>query len=1280
MANLLQKIFKTLAYVAAAIVIFMAIAVGLFRLMLPRLPEYQAEIKQWANSAIGMQVEFTDMNARWRLSGPELTFQDAALTVPGGAVNVLDAREVSVGVNVMRLLSDRELVADRISIRDTAINVTQSPDGRWMVQGIDLAELAGSRQAATGQATNVLVDVRNLELRLTLADQPDPVSLFVASLELDRNERRTRVRSQIELPDEFGGRVNVTAVQRIEQESQAIWQLSADSRGLQLARWSQFQPQYLPNVQAGTADIVLSARRVGDDWQSASADFAVNDVIGSQSASLAAFSAEGHIEYARESGGWVLAATGLTLNTVDEDWPESTLQLRPRLNDSGDLQALNVSASFVNLDDARYFRSWLTGKARTTIDELALSGQLSDVTFDVSALDTDRPLFNVAADFVDAGMAATDTLPGVRGITGRLRADSSGGRLEVDSTDVTVSLPSQLAEPIRIDDAAGTVIWRANDGGTTILSDSIRVRNAELDSQSSLQVMLPADGSAPLLDLESEWSINDISSAPRYLPQKLISPGLYRWLSTALVAGSIPRGRTRVTGPVDRFPFDGGEGTFRVDADLVNTTMRYSDKWPDAENMDMQVVLDGARLYSVKNTATSAGNSVVDANVEIADLRKPVLTIDAFATGSLQSIKEMVVRSPIASVFGERLADVSVSGDASFELQLELPILDRANYDFTARIQTGGGSLQFNGFRPAITELNGVVTVTRDAIVTESLFGMFLGEPVDIDLQRLDPESPFNIEAIIRGSVSDEGLSAAFATPFSNYFSGESPYMARLRFPKTGDEPGPPFEIAVDSDLQGIAVDLPVPLGKPADTGLPLALTIQFPAAGRIEAFGTLTDSIKWTMGFQNSSGRWDFDRGILATGGAYPDDAPTRGLHIVGQVEEVRLDEWLVVARRGSGGIGMADRIRSIDVSVDNLYVIGQHLRDHRVQVQRSALDWFVDIDGDENVGSVTVPYDFASGRPLIVDMERLTLPGSDEPSEAATSDVDPRTFPPTLVRAGAFSLGDRQFGSLTADFNQTDLGLESINLATQHESFSIGGSAGWVVDDSDPAGHRSYLQVAITSSNVVDTMRKLSYQPGIRSNDMEVNMVVGWSGGPRQDFLTTLSGEVNVRMGAGQLEDVEPGAGRVFGLMSVVALPRRLSLDFRDVFDRGFGFDEITGSFQVENGIAYTCDLSLKGPAADVGVVGKASLVDREYEQTVLVSGNVGNTLPVLGGVVAGPQVAAALLIFSQIFKKPLQEMGQVYYGIDGSWDDPQIEPADSERFAVSSELASCLDKKGG
>ncbi len=204
---------------------------------------------------------------------------------------------------------------------------------------------------------------------------------------------------------------------------------------------------------------------------------------------------------------------------------------------------------------------------------------------------------------------------------------------------------------------------------------------------------------------------------------------------------------------------------------------------------------------------------------------------------------------------------------------------------------------------------------------------------------------------------------------------------------------------------------------------------------------------------------------------------------------------------------------------------------------------------------------------------------------------------------------------------------------------------------------------------------MRRLDYDPGIIGDDLSMLLALSWSGGPNEDLLETLDGNVKVRIGEGQLSELKPGAGRVFGLMSIAALPRRLALDFRDVFGKGFAFDKINGDFQIVDGETYTCNLSLEGPAADIGIVGRAGLVSREYEQNAVVSASFGNALPVAGALVAGPQVAAALLIFSQIFKKPLKEVSQVYYGISGSFDDPAIESITAEAFATSSLMAGCF-----
>ena len=833
-----------------------------------------------------------------------------------------------------------------------------------------------------------------------------------------------------------------------------------------------------------------------------------------------------------------------------------------------------------------------------------------------------------------------------------------------------------LGEPVPIEAAEGTVIWRRGGDQTTVMSDKITLSNSDLHSETSFTVKIEP-GQAPEIDLASAWSISDIGSAKRFIPVGVMHAKLYDWFQNALVSGQIPRGSTRLYGPLDKFPFDGGEGRFLLQADVRDTTFQFHQDWPAAEIVDLDVVMDNTRLYSERNRSINRGREVVDARIEIDDVRKPVLTIDSFSSGTLESIHAYAQNSPISRVFGGQLKRVRVAGDASFKLDLVVPITDWRNFTFTARIVASEGSVAVEGLKPPVTGLSGAVIIDRETVASEALGGQFLGHPVSIEVMNAPQDLPkFQVLAQARGEVDGVGLVEGLGLPVAGLVDGLTPYSVDLLFPRGGQEDPEAFTVRVSSDLTGLSVNLPEPLTKPASEQLRLDADIVFASGGqRIESRGTTESGIGWEVRFTHDGDAWDLERGTVALGGVSVDAAETRGLHIRGDVGNIRFEDWLKLSRGDAARTGTAERIRSIDINVENLRLLGQLLRNHRVRVDRSARDWLVQFEGEEVTGSVFVPYDFGSERALVLDMERLVLPGDEEDPVDAGEQVDPRDLPPISLNAQEFAIGERHFGSVEAQFAKTPEGLVADTLLASDPTFEIVGNARWVADEADPVGHRSFLMATLTSTDIEETMQRLAYEPGIAGDDMTMLFDLNWSGGPRTEMLDTLDGDVQVRFGPGQLNEIEPGPGRLFGLMSIVALPRRLSLDFTDVFDKGFGFDRIEGAFRIVDGEAYTCNLALEGPAADIAIIGRASLTQREYEQVAAVRANFGNTLPVVGAVVAGPQVAAALLIFSQIFKKPLQEVGQVYYGIDGSWDDPVVEGTDAASFASHVESAGCI-----
>jgi uncharacterized protein YhdP len=150
-----------------------------------------------------------------------------------------------------------------------------------------------------------------------------------------------------------------------------------------------------------------------------------------------------------------------------------------------------------------------------------------------------------------------------------------------------------------------------------------------------------------------------------------------------------------------------------------------------------------------------------------------------------------------------------------------------------------------------------------------------------------------------------------------------------------------------------------------------------------------------------------------------------------------------------------------------------------------------------------------------------------------------------------------------------------------------------------------------------------------------------------------------------AGQLLNVQPGAGgRVLGLLSIAALPRRLTGNFSDLTDKGLGFDSIHGDFELRAGNAFTNNLLLRGPAVEIGIAGRTGLGTRDYEQTAVVTGSVGSTLPVAGAIAGGPALGAAIYLFTRVFKEPLKGIARGYYRIDGTWENPQVKPIDSDQ----------------
>jgi uncharacterized protein YhdP len=507
------------------------------------------------------------------------------------------------------------------------------------------------------------------------------------------------------------------------------------------------------------------------------------------------------------------------------------------------------------------------------------------------------------------------------------------------------------------------------------------------------------------------------------------------------------------------------------------------------------------------------------------------------------------------------------------------------------------------------------------------------------------------------GSAAGPALARVIGLPEGIRMSGAAEWRlaGRIERPAARGRAWP-VHFEVGSDLAGLGIDAPRPFAKrPAERrATRVALDVPGPARNdlRVES-GAARAALEFA---RRPDQRWVIERGAARFDGR-PLARPARpGLHVAGDWPEFDLGEWLALRSASPGGPRLIDWLGPVDVHLDRASVTGFEFLDVTARMQPLDDAWRIQVSGPMAEGVVTVPGDLSTGTPIDLQMERLKLqsPASAGPA-GKDREADPRELPALTVRARDFAWQGRRFGRLEADLRKDPRGLRLERLVTESDDFALQGSGSWLAEER---GSRTRIDLDLSSGDLAAASRALGYRDAVDAEGVRIRAQLGWPGGPDQDAIARMDGTVRLELGRGRLRGVEPGAGRILGLMSVVELPRRLALDFRDVTEAGLAFDQVSGDFEIRAGSAYTRNLLLQGPAVDVGLVGRTGLAAQDYDQTVVVSGNPSGPITLAGALAGGPVGAAGALLISQLFKGQLKGLARAYYRVTGPWSSPVVE----------------------
>ena len=1300
----LRTLWKWLAATVAVLLVLLAVAIGALRIWLEHSPELAPRLVARVAELTTLEFAFARLDARLGRHGPELVFRNARVTVPGQRDALVTATAGRVGFDWWRFLRTGRLASGRVVLEGARVFVYLTPDGVELRGQGAFGETPDNARLALDELPLGLVRIENATVTVQdLRTASRPWRIDQVDLDLERDTRALIVGGSVRLPDRLGARLTVEA--RLDgdlaQRATLDWRAEVKLRRAEVGGWTALVPHWPWLPAGGRGDLDIAAHGRGAELGAATARVDLVHVLlagepGRPPPQLAALA--GTFTLTHTGSRWIGSGREVVVDPGHDAWRRGEFDGELDWRD-GRLEAAALRSPAIRLDAlAALVPLMPAGTPREAFAALAPRGALTvvDLALKRGAQPTEWHV-DGGLRFTGLGFGAWQSVPGIAGIDGDVAAREHTGRLHVHSSGFTLDLQRFLRTPVGASAASATLDWWWQPDGWRFAVDDLRAVTADGRGGGRARLWLPASGESPRLVLDLKVEEADARAAPRYLPGRTLPPAAMHWLDAAFLAGRVHDVGIEFVGETRSFPFRDGGGLFLIRVPFEGMHLHYQDGFADIEAAHGVAEFRNQGFSASSSGARIAGVEVGEAHVAIADFRDAELVARGHAHGDVRAALAFLQESPVGPKLGPFFMKLAGEGPFSAAVLLNLPLRRFAERDIDVDARLEHATARLPGLTSEVRDLVGSFHVRNRDVEVPQLTGTLLGGPVTLRARTQAGRSGEHVLSVeAQGHASGAQLQPLLAITRGRWLEGGFDWRAQARWPRLEWRPRPeplpadappnaipvphetevrllPASLRLDASLAGLAITLPAPLAKAAAETRPLhvdlaidpGLAADAPALPatrrRREAPRAATIAARAQLGRDSAALEWRgegelrFTRGTLHFDGAGAALHDASGLLLEGHLAEYDLSAWLRVKLGPGTGAGLGNYLHGGSVAVDRFAVFGFRFPDVTVALEGRDQAWHVQVDGPAAHGTLLVPWDLPGTQPLVLDMDRLVLEERAPAEGGAVERTDPTQLPAMRIAVRNLEIQKRRFGALEAALSRSDAGLKLEHATLKGAAYTGSGHGSWSLARD---AQSCLLSFTLDSSNVLDTLTAWGFAPTLTGRAGHASAELHWRDGIDGDVLARLAGTVKVAIEEGQVTGVEPGAGRVLGLMSVAALPRRLTLDFSDLTDKGFAFDTVTGSFEFRDGNAYTTDLVLKGPAAEIGVVGRTGLVAHDYDQTAKVTGHFGGPIAAAGMLAAGPAVGAALLLFSKVFKEQLSGIARGYYRITGSWEKPRID----------------------
>lgn len=1241
------------------IILVTSIVLGLRYYLLPHVKDYREAIATHASAAIGQRVTIGNISAGWNGLNPHFDLYKISIFDSENRP-ALEFDHIDASLSWLSLIVGEPRL-DNLTVREPRLTIRRETDGTIYVAGISLN---GPSQPAfpnwlLRQQEIVVTDAALIwqdDMRHAPALSLDKLNLlierpFSRSLMGYHRFGLTAIPSVAgSMPIDIRGSIYGEDVAKA-----AEWhgQIYAATQGTDISAWRTWLK--LPAAfQQGNGALRMWLDFADNALEQATADVSLTNVVtrfDENKPVLALRQLSGRLQWQQlDKGGYKAAASQLVLDA------ENGLKLR-----NGSLQWQNAGVTGITTGEVKLdtlplepmlaLAEYLPVREadRNMLATLAPTGALEKLNLRWQSRRDQLEKYTLRSSFNNLGIQPYEDIPGFNKVSGIVDANELGGKLSINASQATLDLRKVFRKPIPADKLTAQIGWKKDRDNLEVTVSNLLITNPHLTG--NIIASYRYDGKkSGYIDLTGNIRNADAKYASMYYPM-VIGKDTLHWLDTSIFGGRSDDVKVRLKGYLDDFPYIGGKtGEFSVTANIRDGIVDYGNDWPKIEGLQLKMKFYENKMLLSEAQGHVLGTQLTNTSVRINDLdaEHPVLEIDGRGQGSVQDGLRFIEHSPIRDAINHFTDGTKGTGTGKLTLKLSIP-LDNVNAaKVNGSYTVANASLEDDEFG-MIDHINGRLDFTESSIKADRVQAQMFGGPLSFNLAS---GSNGRVDIRARGRISNTGLRQIVSNPAVDRLFGSTEWRGQITMQNKHSD----FVIDLP-DMLGMASTLPYPLDKPTDTRAPLHIERRLTSDGDAIAitYGVADRAISAKISRSQKNGVTTLDRADVRFAGDTHPTNMARGITLGGTLAKLDVDQWLSVFSKRSDIVPNANA----KLKIAALDIFGKRLNDIQLDAKADGGVWKSSVKSREISGDITwLPQGHGQ---IIAKLDSLVVP---EAAPAKLTDIDdtstakPQDYPSINLTANQFQARGKNLGKLELRASQEGSNWNIETLRVENPDFMVEMSGAW---QNWRRRATTRLNINMEVADLGNTLERFGYPGAIKDSTATLKGTLSWPDGPQAFTPAALNGNFSLNVTKGQFLKIQPGVGRLLGIVSLQSLPRRLLLDFRDIFSDGFAYDKISGDVRINQGIMRSDNFAMKGVTAEVEMSGETNLAKETQNLHVKVTPSVSDSFS-LAAFAGGPAVGVAAFVAQKLLKDPLNQIASYEYDIVGTWDDPKEVKSDT------------------